>query len=99
MKSIPRILLTAAASLLPVSAFAFELTIDRTTYMGGREVPHYEVSGAPKNTLIKWSSWKDEKPTGELDNDYMDQGGFWTDNNGNWEGWGGRWARWAAGRC
>jgi hypothetical protein len=71
---------------------AFELTIDRTTYMSGREVPHYSIEGAPKNSLITWSSWKDGRPTGEFDSDYLDRGGFWTNDQGEWKGWGGTWS-------
>ncbi len=45
---------------------AMQLTLNKTIYNAG-ETPTYTISGAPPNTDVLWSSWKDGVSTGEVD--------------------------------
>jgi hypothetical protein len=55
------------------------LTVNSSTYTVGENIV-YVIKGAPPNTAILWSSWKDGVSTGEIESNY----GHRTDIFGNW---------------
>jgi hypothetical protein len=78
--------------LLPGSTMV--LNIARNEYKTG-EIPLYTINGAPANTPILWSSWRDPQggtnyvSTGEVDANYgqvTGSGGSWSDYGGAWSG-------------
>jgi hypothetical protein len=80
----------ALLALLPLwtaaGAAAATLTVDRPSPMIG-ESTVYQITGAPANSEILWSSWKNGVSTGEVDADY----GQATDAHGNWNALAGPW--------
>jgi|HubBroStandDraft_3_1064219.scaffolds.fasta_scaffold01537_3 hypothetical protein len=62
-----------------LAAAALSLSVDRTTAMAG-ESTVYHVEGAPPNSPIYWSSWRNGASTGEVDVYY----GHNTDAQGGW---------------
>lgn len=92
LKGIFVIILTLATSVLishtGVRAFAATkvLTVNNSTYVVGDQIV-YVIKGAPSNSAIFWSSWKDGVPTGESDSSC----GHRTDAFGNWSATVGPW--------
>jgi hypothetical protein len=73
------ILFLAAASRVQALPAAKNLTVNSSTYTVG-ESTVYVIKGAPSNSTILWSSWKDGISTSEVDANY----GQRTDAFGNW---------------
>ncbi len=73
-------------AVFAIGAAAATLTVDRSSPMIG-ESTVYQITGAPANAEILWSSWKNGVSTGEVDADY----GQATDANGNWNALAGAW--------
>jgi hypothetical protein len=78
--------IVAQLALAAGAAFAATLTVDSSTHMIG-ESTVYQITGAPANAEILWSSWKNGVSTGEV-NDYYGQN---TDAKGNWNALAGPW--------
>jgi hypothetical protein len=78
------LILSLAYSTFAIAEISF--TVDRKNYQD-KEAPFYQITGAPPNTPILFSSTKNGDSTGERDVDY----GIRTDANGNWSGYGGPW--------
>lgn len=80
------IIFLAAASGVQTIAAPKVLTVNSSSYTVG-ESAVYVIKGAPANSAIYWSSWKDGIPTGETDAYY----GQRTDTFGNWMAVAGAW--------
>src|ERR1700720_1237296 len=78
--------IVAQLALAAGAACAGTLTVDSSTHMIG-ESTVYQITGAPANAEILWSSWKNGVSTGEV-NAYYGQN---TDANGNWNALAGPW--------
>ncbi len=80
------VLILAVGNGVQTFSAAKVLTVNSSTYTVGEQTV-YVVKGAPANTAILWSSWKDGVSTGEVDTSY----GQRTDSFGNWMAVAGAW--------